>query len=271
MSSRPSESFERFGAEAFEPPLGWMSVSMKKVVAVTHVAFEDLGSLEPELKRAGYVLEAVDACTCDFGNISQSNPDLVVVLGGPIGVYDSEAYPSLDAELSLLRVRLDHKRPTIGICLGAQLIAAAAGAAVYPGPVGKEIGWGPICAASEAARYPEFAALLTEGVKVLHWHGDTFDLPTKSYHLAATAAYTSQAFAIENHTLALQFHLEVTERGLERWYVGHACELASVGIRVPMIRQQSKTLAPALERAAQPFWREWLTRLSPCCRGAQSA
>ena len=106
---------------------------MRKVIAVTHVPFEDLGSLEPELKRAGFALETVDACTCDFRNVSQSNPDLVVVLGGPIGVYDRQAYPFLDAELELLRFRLDHKRPTIGICLGAQLIAAAAGASVYPG------------------------------------------------------------------------------------------------------------------------------------------
>ena len=178
---------------------------MRKVVAVTHVPFEDLGSLEPQLKRAGFALETVDACTCDFRNVSQSNPDLVVVLGGPIGVYDRQAYPFLDAELELLRFRLDHKRPTIGICLGAQLIAAAAGASVYPGSAGKEIGWGPICAAADATRYPEFATLLTRGVKVLHWHGDTFDLPTNSYHLAATAAYASQAFAIENHTLALRF------------------------------------------------------------------
>src|SRR5262249_22812879 len=149
----------------------------------------------------------------------------------------------------------------IGICLGAQLIAAAAGASVYPGCAGKEIGWGPIQAGRDVALLPEFAALLSPEVQVLHWHGDTFDLPAGSHHLAATAAYANQAFVVGNHTLGLQFHVEVTVWALERWYVGHACELASAGIEVGRLRQESKTFAPALESAAQDLWRGWLSRL----------
>src|ERR1700677_3693127 len=207
---------------------------MQTALAMTHVAFEDLGSLAPELTRAGYAIETIDACTADLSAIDPLHPDLLVILGGPIGVYEQEAYPFLGAELDLIRLRLAEKRPTLGICLSAQLIAAAAGASVYPGTQGKEIGWGPISAAPDARHYPEFSGLLVSGLRVLHWHGDTFDLPPNAYHLARTKAYSNQAFAIGGHALALQFHPEVTVRGLERWYVGHACELGSAQIHVPL-------------------------------------
>jgi len=234
---------------------------MRKAVAITHVAFEDLGSLETELTRAGYAIELVDACTSDLRAIAHSKPDLLVVLGGPIGVYDNRDYPFLNPELELIRSRLAGKRPTIGVCLGAQLIAAAAGASVYPGAQGKEIGWSPLHGGSDAALFPEFAAFLAAGQPVLHWHGDTFDLPSGSRHLAASGVYPNQAFAIERHALGLQFHLEVTARGLERWYVGHTCELGKAGISVPQLRHDGEVFAPALEDVARLFWNEWLARL----------
>jgi len=233
---------------------------MPKAAAITHVPFEDLGSLERELTRAGYEIELVDASTGDLGTVAKSNPDLLVLLGGPIGVYEGETYPFLNAEIELVRARLHAKRPTVGICLGAQLIAAAAGAPVYPGRTGKEIGWGPIYAGRDTALFPEFAALLDPEVRVLHWHGDTFDLPAGCHHLAATTAYANQAFAIGNHALGLQFHVEATAPGLERWYVGHACELGAAGIDVRRLRQEGKTFAPALNSAAQHFWRGWFAR-----------
>lgn len=233
---------------------------MQKAVAITHVPFEDLGSLEGELTLAGYEIEFVDACTSDLGLVSRSSPELLVVLGGPIGVYERQAYPFLNGEIELIRSRLDAKRPTIGICLGAQLIAAAAGASVYPGRAGKEIGWGAIAAGRDFGRVPEFAALLGPAVHVLHWHGDTFDLPADAHHLAETAAYANQAFAIGSHTLGLQFHVEVNARGLERWYVGHACELAAAGVQIPHLRQQGEAFVSVLSSAAQRFWQAWLSR-----------
>jgi GMP synthase (glutamine-hydrolysing) len=233
---------------------------MRKAIAITHVAFEDLGSLEKALKRANYGIEFVDACGTDLRAIDL-NPDLLVVLGGPIGVYEDETYPFLKTEIDLIRSRLAERRPTLGICLGAQLIAAAAGASVHPGTQGKEIGWGPIDAGRDAALHPEFAPLLADDLHVLHWHGDTFDLPAGAHHLAGTSAYPNQAFAIGRHALGLQFHPEVTAERLERWYVGHACELGSAGISVPKLRKQSEAFAPALQDAAERFWREWLALL----------
>ena len=234
---------------------------MRRAVAITHVNFENLGTLEAELKRAGYEIDAVDACTSDLRAIAAVKPELLVVLGGPIGVYENQTYPIVNAELDLIRSRLAEKRPTIGICLGAQMMAAAAGASVHPGTQGKEIGWAPLHAGPDAALYPEFAALLAPGLRVLHWHGDTYDLPANSRHLASTNAYPNQAFAIERHALGLQFHTEVTARGLERWYVGHACELGNAKISVPQLRKDGEIFAPALEATAQRFWKEWLSRL----------
>lgn len=233
---------------------------MPKAIAITHVAFEDLGTLEPELKQAGYEVQFVSASTADLRAEKLATCELLVVLGGPIGVYEREAYPFLEAELDLLRLRLAAKRKTLGICLGAQLMAAAAGAAVYPGTNGKEIGWSSLHAGQDVAQYPEMAELLAPDLRVLHWHGDTFDLPTNARHLAGTRQYPNQAFAFENYALALQFHPEVTSRGLENWYVGHTCELGHADISVPQLRRDSLEFAPALETAAARFWRQWLTR-----------
>lgn len=235
---------------------------MRKALALIHLAFEDLGSLGTELTRAGYTIDTVDACTADLRAIDPLTPDLLIILGGPIGVYEREAYPFLDAETDLIRSRLAEKLPTLGICLGAQLIAAAAGASVYPGSQGKEIGWASIQAGTDAIDHPFFSELLVPELRVLHWHGDTFDLPEDAHHLARTAAYPNQAFAIGQHALGLQFHPEVTAQNLERWYVGHACELAHAEIGIPQLREDSRVFAPQLETAAQRFWQGWLKSIN---------
>lgn len=233
---------------------------MKKAIAITHVDFENLGSLKPALEQANYTIEVVNACIADLRAIDLRS-DLLIVLGGPVGVYEQDAYPFLKAEIDLIQSRLAEERPTLGICLGAQLIAAAAGASVHSGTQGKEIGWAHLHAGRDAALYPEFALLLADNLRVLHWHGDTFDLPPGSRHLAATSAYPNQAFAIGRHALGLQFHPEIMAAELERWYVGHACELRNAGISVPKLRQESRSFAPALEDAAQRFWEQWLSLL----------
>jgi GMP synthase (glutamine-hydrolysing) len=117
---------------------------MRTALAITHVAFEDLGSLGMELVQAGFNIQFIDACTANLRAFDALDPDLVIVLGGPIGIYERDAYPFLEAEILLLRARLAAKRSTLGICLGAQLMAAALGARVYPGSYGKELGWAPI-------------------------------------------------------------------------------------------------------------------------------
>lgn len=233
---------------------------MKTVVAVRHVAFEDLGSFAPVLEEAGYALRYLEAGVDDVSALAAEPPDLLVVLGGPIGAGDEEDYPFLAQERAVLAQRLAESRPTLGICLGAQLMARALGARVYPA-TRKEIGWSTLnlTAAGQAGCLAELAP---EHTPVLHWHGDTFDLPAGAERLASTEVCPNQAFRYGRHALALQFHPEVTERALERWFIGHACEIgATEGITVERLRRDTRRWAPALERRGRRCLQRWLQGL----------
>ena len=230
----------------------------KTALAIRHVAFEDLGSADEVLKAHGYAPEYLEAAIDDLNQARARDAELLVVLGGPIGAYDEVPFPFLRDELALLEHRLKHGRPTLGICLGAQLMARALGARVFPGGK-KEIGWSRLTL-SEAGAHGALAAL---SCPVFHWHGDTFDLPAGAVHLASSDLYEQQAFAWERHGLALQFHLEATARGLERWYVGHSSELAASGIDVRALRAAGREHGPALEQAGRRALGAWLENLSP--------
>jgi GMP synthase (glutamine-hydrolysing) len=235
-----------------------MQTHSSQVIVLSHLAFEDLGSLEAPLRERGFDFETVEVPTAHLPSLQTESCDLLVVLGGPIGVYDQQDYPFLKDEIACIAERLAARKPILGICLGAQLMAAALGARVYPGQDGAEIGWSPI-QPSSATNLPDwFTPLLTTGLSLFHWHGDTFDLPPGALHLAKTEMYDNQAFVIGDFALGLQFHPEVTADGLERWYVGHACELQHAGISAAHLRSSAREHAAALEEAAARFWNLWL-------------
>ena len=229
----------------------------KTALVVRHVAFEDLGHFAPVLADAGY-----DVRYCDIG-LNELNAagfvaaDLVIVLGGPIGVYEEDKYPFLSQEIELIRARLAAKRPTLGICLGAQLMARALGARVYPGPA-KEIGFSPLTL-TDAGRASCLSVF--EGKPVLHWHGDTFDLPVGATLLASTEICTQQAFSFGRNAIGFQFHPEAGAAGFERWLIGHTSELAAAGKSIPALRADYERLAPLLAEPAQSCLRQWLNQL----------
>lgn len=229
-------------------------MTLRTVQAIRHVGFEDLGSFEEPLRKAGYAIEYVEAAERDLGLLDPLDADLLVVLGGPIGVYDHASYPLLTDELELLRVRLAADRATLGICLGAQLMAAALGARVYPGPA-KEIGWSALDLTPTLEHQP-LAAL--RDVPVLHWHGDTFDLPEGCSLLASTPLCRNQAFSRGPNVLGLQFHPEVRGARFEHWLLGHASELATSGIDPVALRRDAKRYANDLEKAGAILLNQWL-------------
>lgn len=226
----------------------------KSCVAVRHVAFEDLGLLAPLISARGYNVRYHDAGIEAFDAETLVAPDLVIVLGGPIGVYEAETYPFVSGEIAAVAARLRSNKPMLGICLGAQMMAAALGARVAPGP-GKEIGFAPLTLTA-AGRRSALAPL--GGMPVLHWHGDNCDPPSGCTCLASTPHCPVQAFARAPCQLALQFHLETEPARFETWLVGHTVELDEAGIDPRMLREQARKLGPTLRDAGSKVLGEWL-------------
>jgi GMP synthase (glutamine-hydrolysing) len=250
-----------------------MTFKRLQAVVLSHVPFEDLASFAPELERRRFAIETIHVPAAAFPLPQAQHCDLLIVLGGPISVYDTQDYPFLAAEIECIRQRLAARRPILGICLGAQIMAAALGARVYPGSAGAEIGWSPlepvVAKSNPSKSAPShsvpshsvpswFAPLIAPDLSVFHWHGDTFDLPAGTRPLARTARYPNQAFALEHYGLALQFHPEVTAVGLERWYVGHSCELRQRGLSIAHLRADANRHASALVNANNQFFNLWL-------------
>jgi GMP synthase (glutamine-hydrolysing) len=224
-----------------------------QVLALRHVPFEDLGILQPLLHARGYEVTYLDVGVDVISPEIALAPDILFVLGGPIGVYDTDSYPALEAEGDAISARLTAGTPTVGICLGAQLIAKALGADVTS--TGRtEIGYSPLSITPEAQG--SFLAPL-DGVPVLHWHGDEFHIPDGAVRLAETPGFPNQAFSVGNNILGLQFHLEADHTQIERWLIGHAHELASAGIDPNRIRADAAQHGPALADSARDVLETW--------------
>lgn len=227
---------------------------MQAAIAITHIAFEDAGLIAPVLAERGVPLESHPAW--DIPEAAAEAP-LVILLGGPISANDTASHPFLDREIALARDRIAAGRPTLGICLGAQIMACAIGGTVGPG--GTEIGWAPV-SLTEAGRASPLAAL--DGVPVLHWHGEVCTLPGNVESFATTPACGMQAFAPGPRALALQFHAEAGADGIEPWLVGHTVEIAATpGVSVAGLRAETDRHAPRLAAAGQKLFRRWLSEV----------
>ncbi len=232
-------------------------MAMKRAMVIRHVDHEGIAGYREPIERAGYRVERVAACGPCLAGVDPLGPDLLVVMGGPMGVYQRTVHPWIATELRLIAARLAAGLPTLGVCLGAQMIAAALGADVRPGPV-QEIGFAPLTLTADGLRGP-LAAL--DGVPVLHWHGDTFDLPPGARLLARTAPY-AQAFAIGEHVLALQFHAEMgDDPRFEQWLASDAADIARAGLSPEALRREHRRRGPAAVRAGQAMLDGWLAGL----------
>ncbi len=230
---------------------------MKTALALRHVHFEDLGTLEPLLHERGFEVQYLDPSVDDLRSVNAAEPDLIIALGGPLGAFDEAVYPFLQGELQLIAQRLASGRPVLGICLGAQLIARLLGAHVDP--MGhKEIGFAPLTLTADG-QHSVLSPLAN--VPVLHWHGDRFELPDGARLLAGTSLCAQQAFTYGQAALGLQFHLEADASKIERWLVGHCSELGQAGINLHTLRDDAHRHGPALQQAARQSIGAWLDQL----------
>jgi GMP synthase (glutamine-hydrolysing) len=233
-------------------------IRKKLCLAVRHVAFEDLGLLGPLVASRNYEIRYHDAGVDPFDSGTLQSPDLVVVLGGPIGVYEGNTYPFIAGEVAAVAGRIAAEKPILGICLGAQMMAAALGARVALGPH-KEIGWAPLTLTAEGNN-SALAAL--GGTPVLHWHGDNCELPAGCAGLASTVHCPVQAFVRSPSQLALQFHLETEPARFESWLVGHTVELGKAAIDPNELRKQAQTFGGATLEVGRKVLAAWLDQVA---------
>ena len=230
---------------------------MKRALVIRHVVHEGLAGYRAPIEQAGYAIQRVAACQTDFATLDLVSPDLLVVMGGPMGVYQTDDHPWIADEIAAIIARLEADRPTLGVCLGSQMLAAALGARVYAGPV-REVGFAPMTLSEAALESP---LRHVADVDVLHWHGDTFDLPKGTELLASTSAYANQAFRRGDRLLALQFHAEMGEDPRFHDWMADDDYIRGAGVDPAALQNDHDRLGPPAVRAGERMIGDWLTRL----------
>ena len=203
---------------------------------IQHVPFEGLGAIADWAKDEQLTLWPIRP----FLDERYPDPERVqvlVILGGPMGVNDEQRLPWIGLEKQFIEAVIGLDRIVLGVCLGAQLIASVLGATVYPNQE-REIGWFPVERSADAVK-TVIGRLLPETVEALHWHGDTFDLPAGAIGLAKSNACRHQAFAYDDHVLGLQFHLEMQQDGVQR-LISNTDDLKCAG---PYVQRAEQILA----------------------------
>ena len=220
---------------------------------------DGLGSLRDCLNEAGLEIQVIDTYIDDPASFDPLSPGLLIVLGGPCGVYQADLYPFLNAEIKILEKRLAADLPTLGVCLGAQMMAKALGREVYPGKQGREAGWHPLTV-NEAGLKTPVRHLDKKYTSMAQWHGDTFDLPQGAALLASSEMYRNQVFSWGRNGMALQCHAEINPQIMGGWLVGAAPAAARNEIDIRKLRAQTQEYGATLVRQTALFMREWLAQ-----------
>ncbi len=216
-------------------------------------ALVPLGNLREVLEAHGFQIKVLEAFEHPYIEMDPLEPDLVISLGGRSAAYDGST--QMEEQTRFLRTRLEADKPTIGICLGAQLMASALGATVYAGPE-FEVGWKNIIF-DDAQQDSLLANVLAGKAKIYASHGDTFDLPEGAQHIAKTADYLNHAFEWKNNGIALQFHPEVNESIIRGWFTIYGPRVTDAQKRA--IAEENTTAIEQQKKAMRLFWDQWLT------------
>jgi GMP synthase (glutamine-hydrolysing) len=240
----------------------------RKALIVMHNKTEGAGTFENILKEMGWEREVLPLFEGDPLPRAAEEYALILLMGGPMSVNEEERFPFLKQETAFIRKRLKLGKPVLGICLGAQLMAKALGARVYPGPY-KEIGWYFLNLTPAGKADPLFAAL-DPCFLVFQWHGETFDLPEGATCLAGNQDFPHQAFRFGDLSYGLQFHFEVTEEMIKTWVKQWAGEIKSAKpqpLRAKDILQDSRVYLERLHRQVRLFFGRYLEVLEGRGRG----
>lgn len=236
-----------------------MSSNTKKAVAFRHLSQEHLGSFEAALRDKDYDIIYIDTPKEHIDRDLALEADIVFALGGPLGVYVADLYPFLHEEMDILRRRMDDGKACFGICLGGQLMAKCLGADVYLGHQGREVGWKPLNLICDSDILGDFYCSDTA---MLHWHSDTFDLPSGAKLLGSTDQYENQVFKYGN-SYGFQCHPEVTDRQLKELTVLFVSHLTgkNASIDLTTFRQQTHEYADRLKKQSRAFISRWIDDL----------
>lgn len=223
------------------------------ILIVKNTAMEGPGTIEEFLKAQGKAYSILEMYDCHAEVPDIRNHSHLVVMGGPMAVYEAaeHTYPSL--ELAMIRAFIKSKKPVLGICLGAQLIAHAVGADVYAGNT-QEVGWDRVDITPEGMKDPVFANIAADGkpvADVFQWHGDTFDLPKNSVRLASSSVYENQAFRYSDTVYGLQFHIEVTPQIIRGWFADEK------GDKIDAMISESERIYPEYRKRAEKFYEKF--------------
>ncbi|PCI96865.1 MAG: glutamine amidotransferase [Alphaproteobacteria bacterium] len=233
---------------------------MKKTALILrHSSSIHLGSVAEVLACNNYGIKHLDTFKDDIQCVDPLIHDIVIILGGAFGVYNQEEYPFIRHELEFLKKRITKDKPTLGICLGAQMIAAALGANVYLGKSGFDLGWAPLIL-NDKGRETPIRHLGSDLTHMFFSHGDTFDLPDGATLLASSKIYTNQAYSYGKNIIATQFHPEVDAYLVEELLsllVGHLTGSNRVA-DIHQIRQDTKSYSEILKIQTSKFLNEWL-------------
>lgn len=223
-----------------------------KVLIIKNVAAEGPGTIATYLKTHNIPFSVVDLYRSD----SVPNVDLyshIVVLGGPMAVYEMHSHPYLKDEALLLEKAIKAGKYVLGVCLGAQMLAHVLGAKVYAGGR-KELGWYDVSLTADGMGDPCMVGLSVDGrnsAQVFQWHGDTFDLPRGAVRLASSDIYPNQAFRFTDRVYALQYHIEVTPEIVRKWTASeHSIDRAA-------IEGDSDKIYPEYRERASNFYRKF--------------
>lgn len=236
--------------------------SGRRAIVLQHNDHITLGNLEPVLREYGYDIRMIDAANGaalngTVANLDPEDGDLVIVLGGEMGAYETDEHPHLLDELSFIRERILARQPIFGVCLGAQLMAGSLGGRNYKGEK-PDLGYQDIQLTKAGLASP---MRHVAGVGMLEWHGDHYTLPEEATLLGSSSAYPNEAFAIGDFALAVQFHPEVTDGMHEVWTLNSDELFAQEGVDADEWRALGRANNPRMQVASRAMFSEFLDGL----------